>query len=82
MRALQVIVLAPWEYLMQRKTRYLFHTFFWETKPRKFCIKKGLNKKSLLDMINKEFAANYSTDLNDFEQDITEEYCNNIGLYK
>ena len=43
---------------------------------------KGLNKKSLLDMINKEFAANYSTDLNDFEQDITEEYCNNIGLYQ
>ena len=44
--------------------------------------KKGLNKKSLLDMINKEFAANYSTDLKEFEQDITEEYCNNIGLYK
>ena len=43
---------------------------------------KGLNKKSLLDMINKEFAANYSTDLKEFEQDITEEYCNNIGLYQ
>ena len=33
-------------------------------------------------MINKEFAANYSTDLKEFEQDITEEYCNNIGLYQ
>jgi hypothetical protein len=44
--------------------------------------KKGISKKALLDMINKEFSANYSTDLNDFEQDITEEYCNNIGLYQ
>ena len=44
--------------------------------------KKGISKKSLLDMINKEFAANYSTDLKEFEQDITEEYCNNIGLYQ
>ena len=44
--------------------------------------KKGLNKKSLLDILNREFAANYSTDLKEFEQDITEEYCNNIGLYQ
>lgn len=44
--------------------------------------KNGISKKALLDMINKEFSANYSTDLNDFEQDITEEYCNNIGLYQ
>ena len=78
----RVIVSAPWEYLTRKKKRYLYHTFFLGDEAEEILYIKGLNKKSLLDMINKEFAANYSTDLNDFEQEITEEYCNNIGLYQ
>ena len=65
----------------KKETLFISYVFLGD-EAEEILYKKGLNKKSLLDMINKEFAANYSTDLNDFEQDITEEYCNNIGLYQ
>ena len=65
----------------KKETLFISYVFLGD-EAEEILYKKGLNKKSLLDMINKEFSANYSTDLNDFEQDITEEYCNNIGLYQ
>ena len=65
----------------KKETLFISYVFLGD-EAEEILYKKGLNKKSLLDMINKEFAANYSTDLKEFEQDITEEYCNNIGLYK
>ena len=65
----------------KKETLFISYVFLGD-EAEEILYKKGLNKKSLLDMINKEFAANYSTDLKEFEQDITEEYCNNIGLYQ
>lgn len=65
----------------KKETLFISYVFLGD-EAEEILYKKGISKKALLDMINKEFSANYSTDLNDFEQDITEEYCNNIGLYQ